>query len=344
VAALPENGERAPLRLLFCCDPGYFQPLAAALASLLASNTGRPLEIHLATGRADPAQEARLAGWLAGRPGVRFHLHRFDWGARRWHTSFHITQAAYLRLFAAEFLDPGIERILYLDADLLVLDDLGPLWETELGAYAAAAVPDPYGLGRREALGLAADAPYVNSGVLLMNLALWRREDLTRRLCGYVESMGDRLLFHDQDALNAVLAGRILPLDYRWNLQARMLRPRGRRATTDPGALARAARAPAILHYTSARKPWLFVMPTPGKALYWRHLQGSPWAGVRPADLRAHKLGEFAFNHLLDLAGVDYTWDRFRRATLAGRGLDRLLAAARTRLGRDHAAPSPRSG
>ncbi|HWF01439.1 MAG TPA: glycosyltransferase [Caulobacteraceae bacterium] len=149
---------------------------------------------------------------------------------------------------------------------------------------------------------------------------------LTGRLCAYVEAAGERLLFHDQDALNAVLAGQILPLDYRWNLQAKMLRRRARRTLPERAAVARAARAPAILHYTSARKPWLFVMPTPAKAFYWRYLRQTPWAATRAQDLRWGKAPEFALNHLLDVAGLDYTWDRVRRAALPGRALDRLLA------------------
>ncbi|MBV8681434.1 MAG: glycosyltransferase family 8 protein [Caulobacteraceae bacterium] len=320
-----EAGPGDPIRTLFCCDPSYFAPLAAAIASLLESNSGEQLEIHLATSRPDPEQESRLAGWLEER-GARFHLHRFDWGETRWHTSFHITQEAYIRLFAPRFLDATIGKALYLDADLLVLGSLRPLWEIDLSGFAVAAAPDPYGQARREALGIGLDVPYVNSGVLLMNLDLWRRHDLTGRLYAYVEAAGEALLFHDQDALNAVLAGQILPLDFQWNLQAKMLRRRERRRLPEAEAIERAARAPAILHYTSARKPWLFVMATPAKRLYWRYLRQSPWAATRPPDLRWVKTPEFALNHLLDLAGLDYTWDRVRRATLPGRVLDRLLA------------------
>lgn len=317
----------APIRVLFCCDPPYFAALAAALGSLLASNGHNQLEVHLATSRPDPAQEARLADWMATQ-GVPFQLHRFNWGGRRWPTAFHITQATYIRLFAPRFLSPSVDRVLYLDADLLVLDDLRPLWEIDLGDHAVAAAPDPYGQGRSEALGLAAATPYVNAGVLLMNLDVWRRERVTSQLCRCVEQRGAQLLFHDQDALNLVLAGRILPLDPRWNLQAKALRPRGRRGVADAAALARAASAPAVLHYTTARKPWLFVMPVPGKALYWRSLASTPWAGSQPHDRGWRHVPEFLFNHLVDLIGLDYTWDRFQRATLPGRALARLAQGA----------------
>ncbi|HEX4741994.1 MAG TPA: glycosyltransferase family 8 protein [Caulobacteraceae bacterium] len=320
-----EARRRDPIRILFCCGPSYFTHLAAAIASLLASNQDEQLEIHLATSLPDLAQEARLARWVEGR-GAKLKLHRFDWGATRWHTSFHITQEAYIRLFAPRFLDSTIGKALYLDADLLVLGNLRPLWEIDLTGFAVAASPDPYGQSRRQALGIGLDVPYVNSGVLLMNLDLWREHDLSGRLCAYVEEAGERLLFHDQDALNAVLAGQILPLDYRWNLQAKMLRRRARRRLPEAAAIARAVRAPAILHYTSARKPWLFVMATPAKSLYWRYLRQTPWAATRSPDLRWAKAPEFALNHLLDLAGLDYTWDRVRRATLPGRALDHLLS------------------
>jgi lipopolysaccharide biosynthesis glycosyltransferase len=312
------------IHLLFCCDPGYFPYLATTLASLLESNRANPLVVHLALSRRDLAAEARLSAWFAAAGTATLEIHEFDWGDTLWHTSFHISQDAYIRLFAGRLLGPSLDKVLYLDADLLVLDDLRPLWETDISGHALAAVPDPYGADRRQALGLPEAATYVNSGVLLMNLVRWRRERLETRLSAYVGRMGEMLLFHDQDAINGVLHDEILVLDYRWNLQARMLRRPRKMTLPDRAAIARAARSPAVIHYTSARKPWLFVMATPAKALYRRYLRRTPWGGLRPPDQRISRVPEFLLNHLLYAMGSDYTWDRVRRATTVGRGIDRV--------------------
>jgi lipopolysaccharide biosynthesis glycosyltransferase len=320
----------SPVRVLFCCDPGYFQHMAAALISLLEHNHTRAVEVHLIASRRDNALENRLATIIEGFPGTQLHIHDFAWAQNmRWHTSHHITRDAYLRLFAANVLPASIDRILYLDADLLVLADLGPLWEVELGDNALAAVPDPFGQGRREALGLPSQATYVNSGVLLLNLARWRSTAALERLSAYIEQEGDRLEYHDQDAINAVFAGEIKVVDYRWNVQARLWRlPRGE-APSDPEAVEHAMRNPAILHFTTLRKPWLWVMPTPHKDLYWQYLRRTPWCNATPADRRASKLFERAINYIFYVLRINYTWDRVLRRTTLGRILVRLQALAR---------------
>jgi lipopolysaccharide biosynthesis glycosyltransferase len=315
----------SPIHVLFCCDPGYYQHLAVAAVSLLENNQAAVLDLHLITSRRDLEAETRLARSIARYANFSFHIHTFSSAAtERWHTSFHITGEAYTRLFAASVLDPAIDKILYLDADLVVIDDLAPLWETDVANHALAAAPDPYGAWRKQALGMPEAATYVNSGVMLLNLARWRRDGLTARLARYIESAGP-LLFHDQDAVNAVLHDAVRVLGYRWNLQARMLRGAARSRLSDGRAIAAAARAPAIVHYTSARKPWLFVMAVPAKLVYREYLKKTDWRDAPPVGRSWTRLLEYAFNHLAYHAGLEMTWDRMLRSTSVGRVIDRSL-------------------
>ncbi len=318
------SSTQTPIRVLFCCDPGYFQHLAAALFSLVENNQAHSLEIHLITSRRDAELEQRLSATIEDFKNAQLKIHGFEWGQdARWHTSHHITRDTYLRLFAAEVLPETLDKILYLDADLLVLGDLGPLWEIDLSEYTLAAAREPFQSTRLEALGLPSNAPYVNAGVLLLNLARWRSTEALKRLSDYIEQEGDRLEFHDQDAINAVLKGEIKVIDYRWNVPARLWRlPRGE-VTLDPEAVKRAMRSPAILHYTTMRKPWLFVMPTPHKGLYWRYLHRTPWKGAAPVDRRWSNLCERVVNYAFYIFRVNYTWDRVLRRTTIGRILVR---------------------
>jgi lipopolysaccharide biosynthesis glycosyltransferase len=319
-----------PIRVLFCCDPGYFQHVAAALASLVENNDRRDLDIHVVTSRRDPALEQKLAATIGGARNAQLQFHGFEWSPdARWPTSHHVTRDAYLRLFAADILPLSIDRILYLDADLLVISDLSPLWELDIGDHALAAAPDPFEDGA--ALGLPTGARYVNSGVMLLNLARWRATAALERMSDYVRREGDRLAYHDQDALNAVLAGEIMTIDYRWNLPARLWRlPRGE-TPRDQEQVRGAMLRPAVIHFTTARKPWLFVMQTPHKSLYWRYLQGTPWRDAKPAGRRWSNLFERGANYVFYLLRVNYTWDRVLRRTLFGRALVRLQAWIRGR-------------
>ena len=110
-------------------------------------------------------------------------------------------------VFLAKLL-PDLDRVLYLDADVVVVDDLRALYATDLGSNVVAAAPDLYRQYRLAAFGLSGSQPYVNAGVLLIDLARWRRESLTDRLVRFVERSGPQLELHDQDALNAVAAAQ----------------------------------------------------------------------------------------------------------------------------------------
>jgi lipopolysaccharide biosynthesis glycosyltransferase len=317
--SLPEFTEPSRIRVLFCCDAGYYQHLAVAMVSLLGSNASHQLEIHVISTRREAQSEVKLLRSLESFSNFTLQIHDFRGPQiERWHTSYHITSETYARLFAATILPSSVERILYLDADLVVLADLRELWSFELGDAAVAAVSDPFGASRSEALGLPREAVYINAGVLLMNLGKWRREALAERLGRYIQEQGSRLEYHDQDAINAVLCGQILVLDYRWNFQAKMLRlPRS--GVPDRAKIGEASRAPAILHYTTMRKPWVFVMPTPAKAVYRRLLKRTAWRGTPPVGRSWAKLPEYLVNHGLYFLGLDYTWDRVLRRTTIGR-------------------------
>ena len=321
------------IKVLFCCDPGYYQHLAVALVSLLLSNASNFLDIHLISSRQDSVLESKLIRSLDAYDN--FHLQVYYWNNKQnLYTSYHITSEAYTRLFAANILDISIDKILYLDSDLIVVDDLMGLWRTDVRDHALAAVPDPFGLWRREALGMPREGSYVNSGVLLLNLARWRADDLTRRLADHVGREGSHLVFHDQDAINAVLHAATKILPYRWNLQARMLRHWRLTSLADHAAIARAARSPAIIHYTSARKPWLFVAATPGKRLYRDYLRLTAWRTAPPIGKSWSRLPEYLANHALDFLGSDYTWERVLRSTTVGRIIDRSARLLTT--GRAH--------
>ncbi len=111
---------------------------------------------------------------------------------------------------------------MYLDADILVLDDLESLWETDLEGAVVGAVLDgldpklKHGDPGFEEVPRVQD--YFNSGVLLIDLGRWREERISERalelLINHPQS-----LFSDQDALNIVCDGRWKKLDPRWNFQ-----------------------------------------------------------------------------------------------------------------------------
>lgn len=165
----------------------------------------------------------------------------------------------YYRLLAPQLLPKEIKRVLYLDPDTLIINPLRPLWETDLqgNLFAAAAHTGKTELANNvNQLRLGTEQDYYNSGVLLMDLELGRKEIIPEQIFQYVEQHGKELILPDQDVLNAMYGDKILPLeDAVWNYDARnysnyMLRSGG--VYDMPWVMQHTA----ILHFCGKEKPW----------------------------------------------------------------------------------------
>jgi lipopolysaccharide biosynthesis glycosyltransferase len=309
-----ENREdETPLEILFCANPGYYRHAAVAAVSLAENNPRSRTNIHVLTSAEDGVAEAMFRASLAGyrHIAVTFH-HVSDSRLDEVFFDRHLTREAYLRFLAPAVFPASIGRVLYLDCDLVVLDDLGPLWATDLRGKAIAAAPDfPWGESgtvakRMASLGLGAGDVYVNSGVLLLDLDRWRRDNLSDRLFAYARARGSALAFHDQDAINAVLRDDIHVIDCRWNLQSRMYRLGRRSFPREFTATRQARRRPAILHYTTGDKPWLFRSQAARKRHYFRYLGKTAWRNAMPVALTVPRRVEWRLGRRLLRVGIDY--------------------------------------
>jgi lipopolysaccharide biosynthesis glycosyltransferase len=151
------------------------------------------------------------------------------------------------------------ERVLYLDCDTIVLSRLQELWEVDFNGASLAAVTSPFNRGLRNwprTLGLPHARAYFNSGVLLLNLEQLRRSGAMEQALAFGRETQLELRWPDQDALNRVLWEQRLNLHPRWNVMTSMYRA----SATDHAYLqverAQAVRAPAIVHFEGAAKPW----------------------------------------------------------------------------------------
>ena len=191
-------------------------------------------------------------------------------------------------LLLPDLLPPAVERVLFLDADLLVMRDVAELWETPLdgrvvGAVGDAAVPQcagSRGVKGWQALGLPPDAAYFNCGVLLIHLGRWRERHVTGRALRYLETTREPIDFLHQEALNAVLWDDWKSLDPCWNLLAsragRSFDRSGREDWKQPG----------IVHFAGRMKPWRTAIGGPFNTPYQRVLADvAPLMSPEPANL-----------------------------------------------------------
>ena len=154
-----------------------------------------------------------------------------------------VSHATYARLFIEEILPSDVDRCIYLDSDLIVARDVTELWETPLEGRTIGAVENLSGeeqVEHQRRLGLS-EPRYFNAGVLLVDARRWRERAVMRRSLEAARRVGDRLVLHDQDALNTALEGDWTSLARHWNVAA------------TPKLAADAA---VVFHFMGAPKPW----------------------------------------------------------------------------------------
>jgi lipopolysaccharide biosynthesis glycosyltransferase len=284
--------------VVLAADEAFSRPLAVTIRSIVA---------HLA-----PARELDLHVFDMGiTAGSRTHIEQMAQHPRvrlRWVTDVrekvanlpqawpHISTATYARLFIPTLLPLSATKALYLDCDLIVRRCVGDLYDTPMGEFAAMAVADagaPYvssrfGVPYWWRAGRRADEVNVNAGVLLMNLSAWREGDVSVAALDYLAK--EHLFQGDQEAINAVLPGRIGELDPRWNQQTLLFaRELAAALPYSEEQVARLRTEPWIVHYSTHIKPWNYESRHPFRDEWFALLDETPYRGWRPSRLAYYR-------------------------------------------------------
>jgi lipopolysaccharide biosynthesis glycosyltransferase len=204
--------------------------------------------------------------------------------------SGHLNFTTYLRLLIPDLLPAHIQKVIYLDSDLIVNANLGKLWDMSLDgvdllAVQQTAVPfvsSAKGLSNYQALGIAPTSKYFNAGVLVINLEKWRQEKLGSKVLRYIEQNKSHIRFHDQDGLNAMLAGRWGELDPRWNQMPEVFQFNSwQESPYSETVYQQVLTDPYIIHFATAAKPWNSREIYPANDLFFQYVDQTAWAGWR---------------------------------------------------------------
>lgn len=183
----------------------------------------------------------------------------------------HLSLETYYRL-AIQDLMPDYDKILYLDSDLIVNDDISKLYDLNIEDSIIAAAKDIDVIGQiktnpeekkyiRAELELNDPFAYFQAGVLIINLSQLRKQASVKRLLRIAQSK--RWKCHDQDVLNHVCKEKVYYLPQRWNVLMNWKNNHDERMNLlkkTPMQLyeeySEARKAPAIVHYAGYQKPW----------------------------------------------------------------------------------------
>ena len=165
-----------------------------------------------------------------------------------WKTGYHFTIGNYLRLRLPEIIPEN--QVLYLDSDTLIISPIDDLFLTDLTTNVLAGVLDPVGVGSSRVPRAPLD-PYLNTGVLLMNLDQLRKDQFIDKCIDLYQRYENDIVWVDQCLINKYAEGKKLVLSEQWNYQifSNSIDQRIFDAITLDGSA-------AILHFVGDVKPW----------------------------------------------------------------------------------------
>lgn len=184
-------------------------------------------------------------------------------------TAKRFSKAVLARLLLPAFLPPDVQRVIYMDCDMLCLGSIRSLWQTDLGGKIAAACAynEVHGPRQIERLGLLRAEHYYNSGLFLLDVEKWRSHHFTELAVECYSKFHEFFVMPDQDVLNVLLQGQIKRLDDCYN---RML-------LVNDIASSRIMPGDVLVHFVNEVKPWFIGNAENIAHLYKRYVAASLW-------------------------------------------------------------------
>ncbi len=264
------------IHICMACDDNYAMHCAVTIASVV-ENVSKNCFLHfyVMSSSLSLKNKKRLEKSLsraAGEADIRFvDVKKNMFSNCPVRSDFHLTVETYFRLKMASFFSE-LDKILYLDSDVVVSGDISELWNMNIDGAYLACVPNLYSNRYKkifsEYVQFDETFQYYNAGVMLVNLAKWREDSIESAFFEYIQNYGDTLLYADQDVLNCVINRNIIYLEDIWNAQFL-----GYNTIPDNAK---------VIHFISGSKPWNTYLNVPEYRLYYKYLKKTDWRPVIP--------------------------------------------------------------
>ncbi|MCC5637486.1 glycosyltransferase family 8 protein [Nostoc sp. CHAB 5844] len=283
-----------PVVLVCAADNNYAMPLAVTVRSALANfKSDRQLAVFILDGGISKTNKRKIAQSLDSKQVDISWIRLDDALFANLTLNRHLTISSYYRLLLPEILPPEFTKAIYLDSDMVVTDNLNELWNIDIGDYYVLAVRDDVllnismcqSLQNYRELGISPDSKYFNSGLLVINIAKWRTENIGNKTLEFIKN-NQKYRPNDQDGLNAILADKWGELHPKWNQMPRVYDESFRKDSPfSENVYQELLNHPCIIHFTNTPKPWYAGLRSecqhPKKDLFFKYLDMTAWSGWR---------------------------------------------------------------
>lgn len=299
------------MNILYTCDNNYVWLMGISLTSLLINNSDVfSLDVHLIGENITKENKEKLSKLCSSFKRNIFFYDSPQFripdklASNRW------PKSAFSRLFCGEVLPVQIDKVLYLDCDTIITENLSQVFEIIDNEKPIYGVLDCIGKGYKKNIGLNKKAPYVNCGVLLLNLNLLRSMDMNTMIENFLSKYSTKVYYADQDIMNGTFSKYLgvlepkydvmsIEFDYPYKDILRMRKPDG---YYNEKELNDAVSHPYIIHYTTNMltiRPWYSNSDHPKKEEFLKYKNASPWAQEKLSSFCISKAKNYRLYHFL---------------------------------------------
>ena len=288
----------------------YIQHLGAMLCSLFVNNPFRTFRVYLLGNAVSRESVASINSIASKFQNTVYYIQVDSNAVANFKINSHVSVETYFRLLLPVALPKHICVVLYLDVDVIVPGNIDSLWHTNIDDYHLAAVEDVTA-SRKNILGISDECQYFNAGVMLVNLTRWRNTCIAEKCLHFINKFPEKIEYWDQDALNAMLYNKWLPLHPKYNMQGPLFMKGFTSYYGDPDELQEAIKQPTIIHYSAPQKPWHYLSYHPYTQEYYKYLALTPWKDFQPNDRTPIRVVRKAVRPYLKKLGVTKVFGKY---------------------------------
>lgn len=256
------------INISFVTDDNYFQHALVAIHSILINSDGQSnIDFFILDMGISKENKYLLKNNYSANKNIEFSFidindrSLFDYKLKN-----HVSAAAYSKIYICDLLN--VDKVIYLDCDLVVNQDIRMLWNEFEEEIVLKAVWNPFYDYDNYYIGIKNNQKTFNSGVMLLNLELMRKRNSTRKLKIFLDQYHDKTILHDQAAFNAVFKRDWKPLNLKWNYQVSLIQNHYKNLSISKKEYIDLYNNPSIIHFSSNSKPWQFRNVHPYKYIY----------------------------------------------------------------------------
>ena len=316
------------MNVAICLDHNFLMPYGVTLQSLCENNREDVVNVYVVTDDTFNNEDEKIFIDIVKRQNrdntitvIRVSDMQIKVFSK--HATNRYPKQVFYRLLLSDLLPMSVDRVLYLDGDVIVRTSLIDLWNTNLEGKSLGAVPDALSgtLAYYNRLKIPITKGYVNSGVLLINLKYWREYDYAEKFVEFVQRHPESIVLLDQDIINYVAQDSKTFVPMKYNLQTQFLyklQYQWFSIYQFRDEFVEARISPAIIHYAGCR-PWEEDCKHPYKDEFFKYRAHTIWANEPLQKVHTSlkfKVKEFLRWALTPVGITHYVSDYFDRSLI----------------------------